>query len=116
MSSLAETDLDAAITASHAMTFGDTVTTSFGMEDVDGADGVLSNEASGISLPSFSPLFLLSLSSFLFGYVRPWRIVACCFLHVWYVSHLVHPLVECPGSIQWKHSWQDTNFGHACRR
>ena len=67
-SSLAETDLDAAVAASHAVTCGDNVSTPFGVaEGAAGAAGLFSKGASGIPLPAFSPPFLASFSSFLFG-------------------------------------------------
>ena len=110
-SSLAETDLDAAVAASHAVTLGDSFSTPSGVaEGAFGAAGFPSNGASGIPLPVFSPPFFPSLSSFLFGYVRPWRIVACCFRHVEHVGRFAHPLAEWPGSKQWKHSRHDASF------
>ena len=110
-SSLAETDLDAAVAASHASTLGDRVSTPFGVaEGAAGAAGFLSKGASGIPLPALSPPFLASFSSLLFGYVRPWRIVACCFRHVAQVGRFAHPFAECPGSKQWKHNRHEASF------
>ena len=79
--SLADMDLDAAVAASYAVAFGDRVTTSFGVEDVDGADGVLSNGASGIPLPTFHLSLCLSHRSSSGMCVREklWHVDFCTF-------------------------------------
>ena len=85
-----DTDRDAAVAASHAvafgeMTFGDSVAAADAVDEDVGAaaaaSSLLLKGASGTLFPCFASPLLPSLSSF-FLYVRPWRIVACCFLQI----------------------------------
>ena len=69
------------------------------VEDVEGASSGLLKGASGTLFPCFTSPFFTSLSSFFF-HVRPWRMVACCFLQIWQVGLFAHPLAECPGAMQ----------------
>ena len=66
--------------------------------------------ANGIPLLVFSPPFFTSLPSPFFTHVRPWRMVACCFLQVWHVGLLAQPFAECPLVKQWKQSRREANF------
>ena len=65
------------------------MTLSFGVVVVEGVEAGmveveedLSNLANGIPLFVFSPPLFTSLPSPFFTHVRPWRMVACCFLQV----------------------------------
>ena len=99
-SSKDDTDRDAAVAASHAST-GGVMTLSFVVVVVEGVEaGVveveegLSKLANGMPLFIFSPPFFTSLPSPFFTHVRPWRMVACCFLQVWQVGLLAQPFAE----------------------
>ena len=93
------------------MTFDSVVVEGVGVEaGVVEASEDLSKLANGMPLLGLSPPFFASLPSPFFTHVRPWRMVACCFLQVWHVGLLVQPFAECPLVKQWKQSLHDASF------